>query len=259
MALLSPPTMTGGKMRDAHGKSVLVVMPVFRRFALTKIILKNYAEWTIPNALRDHGVRVGVAVIGDDANIPEAQAYGFHTKISPNVLGAKYNDGHQMAVELGYDFSLQANSDQVHHSQLFRDIAESPNDAMIRTTWMTFVHGSGKTSLAFQNPEWAMKAYPTDLLRTVPRPCEEHIMEKCDRSTHLGVGERHPDAPEHTVNSYGPTQSIQFESGFQITAWRHWLRAASATGQGPFTVPWSSIAQGYGADLMVAMKEFYSL
>lgn len=238
-------------------KSVLIVIPVFRRFKLTKIMLEHLANSTLPMT-EQLGAKVGVAVIGDDDNMQVAEQHNFHCKYSPNILGAKYNDGHQMAVELGYDFSLQANSDQVHSPQLLKAITESPNDAMIRTTWLTFVHGCGKVSLQFQNPEWAMKAYPTDLLRTVPRPCEEHIMEKCDRSTHLGVGERHPDAPTHTID-LDPLQSVQFESAFQITAWRHWLRAASATGRVPRAVPWDPLRQSYGDELVFDMKESYGL
>lgn len=238
-------------------KSVLAVIPVFRRFELTKILLEHYVHYTLPMSER-LGVRVGVAVIGDDDNMRVAEQLNFHCKYSPNVLGAKYNDGHQLAVDLGYDFSLQANSDQVHHPELFRSIASSPNDALIRTTWMTFVHGTGKSSLSFPNAVWAMKAYPTDLLRTVPRPCAEDIMEMCDTSTHMGVAERHPDAPTHTVDE-GLLQSIQFESGFQITPWRKNVRVAMTTGRGALPVPWGAIGQSYGEDLVREMKEFYQV
>lgn len=84
-------------------------------------------------------------------------------------------------------------------------------------------------------------------------------MEMCDTSTHNGVAERHPDVPTHTVDSYGPLQSIQFESNFQITPWRKNVRVAMTTGRGPLAVPWGAIGAAYGEALVREMKEFYAL
>lgn len=229
---------------------------MYRRFSLTKIMFAHLAGTV--TAARELGVDVQPIVIGDDDNLQVAEDLNFHTITAPNALGSKYNDGHEAAVNLGCDYSLQANSDQIFIPELFAKIAQCPNGAMIRTTAITLVHGSGKRAISYRNPVWAMKAYPTDLLRTVPRPCDEHIMSMCDSSTHLGVAERHPDAPTVTVDS-GMFQTVQFESGFQVTDWRNWVRIAAVVGITEMPVPWVELEIVHGKSIVQTMKEFYGV
>lgn len=235
-------------------RHIALVTPVFRRFALTEIMLKHRKQTFIE--LEKLGVVGTCVVIGDDDNLITADGLGFPTIQSPNLLGAKYNDGHQWAVENHFDISFQVNSDQVFHPELLRRIAESPLDSLIRTVWSSFVHGSGKKSLIFQNPVWSMKAYPTDLLRKAPRPCSEDIMSMCDTSTHNGVVKVNPNAPTHTVE-LGPLESIQFESGFQITGWLNWVKLARYVGTQEVPVPWDEITRMHGHTLTDSMRRFY--
>lgn len=235
---------------------MMLVTPVFRRYALTEIMLVH--RRAAFNAAAALGVECGCVVIGDEENVAAATSLGFDGILAPNVLGSKYNDGHEFALNTGWDISLQCNSDQVFHPDLLVALSEAPLDKLIRTIWMTFVHGTGTRCLSFQNPVWALKAYPTELLKSNPRPCEESIMRMCDTSTHNGVVSANPGLDTHTIE-VGPLECIQFESSFQITPWKKNLHVAMMTGERERPVPWKVIADMYGENLERDMRRFYGM
>lgn len=236
---------------------ILLVTPVFRRFGLTRIMLEH-RRLTFDGMPDD--VECGCVVVGDDdENLAVADSLGFATIQAENVLGSKYNDGHQYAVDNGWDISLQCNSDQVFTPGLLTALAKSPRDKFIRTTWLTFIHAGGKKCLSFRNlGAWALTAYSTEMLKEVPRPCDEGAMRMCDTLTHLGVLRKFPGAAMHTVET-GPLEAVQFESGFQLTPWKKNLHCAMLDGQLEKPVPWMDLGQVYGKDLMVTMQQFYGI
>lgn len=235
-------------------RSILLVTPVWRRFELTRIMLTHRVKTFLEaEAL---GVRCGCVVIGDDENLATAVSLGFHAIEAPNVLGSKYNDGHELAVTAGWDFSFQVNSDQVFDPRLLAAIVQSPHDMLIETQWLTAVHRGGGKAISYKNPIWAMKAYPTHLLKNVPRPCDELAMSMCDTSVHNGVAAANPDAGTHIVE-IGPLETVQFESGNQMTPWKRHLYAGMMSSTLECPVPWEGLAEIHGEDLVLEMREFY--
>lgn len=237
-------------------KKVLLVTPVYERFALTEILLRHRLE-TFSQA-DVMGVQCDCIVIGDDANCTLAEDLGFFAIEAPNVLGRKYNDGHEFAVTEGYDFSFHCNSDQVFDSVLLKAIADSPDDQMVKTHWMMAVHESGRKCISYRNRRWAMQAFPVPLLANNPRPCRETATSMCDTEAHQGVAKANPTATEHFVD-VGPGETIQFESDMQMHPWDlHKYR-----GQGEMAeldaVPWNAIDQVYGENLVNEMQGFYGL
>lgn len=204
------------------------------------------------------GVEVQCVCIGDFENIELARSLGFIGIEAPNLLGSKYNDGHEYAVEFGYDFSFHVNSDQVFDPRLLHAIDQAPKDKLIQTRWMTAVHPLGNRAISYRNPLWAMKAYPTDLLARNPRPCEESIMRMCDTSTHDGVLRANPGV-ETLWLEVGPLETIQFESGFQVTPWKRHLMVAGLEKRGEIPVMWDEIRELHGPELVDTMRQFYGL
>lgn len=131
-----------GTLVEAAMKSIMLVTPVFRRFELTRIMLEHRVE-TFKSA-QALGVSCGCVVVGDAPNLAVAEGLGFDVIEAPNLLGSKYNDGHQFSVENGWGISFQVNSDQVFDPHLLLELSRSPDDKLIQTEWLTAVHGTGK-------------------------------------------------------------------------------------------------------------------
>lgn len=235
-------------------KRVILVTPVFRRFEMTRLMLEQRVRTF--EAARRLGVECGCVVIGDDANLAVAEKLGFHVIEAPNRLGSKYNDGHEFAVNDGWDFSFQVNSDQVFDPELLVALSGCPDDQLIRTVWLSAAYRDGRKFISYRNPLWAMKAYPTKLLESVPRPCQEDAMSMCDSLVHAGVIHAHPSLETHTV-VVGPLETIQFESGQQLTPWKRHLYAGMLDSTFETSVPWPAIADIHGGDFVAKMKEFY--
>lgn len=236
--------------------SVLLVTPVFRRFHLTRLMLEHRVR-TFEEAT-NLGVECQCVCIGDLDNVELARSLGFVGIEAPNLLGAKYNDGHEHAVDYGYDFSLHCNSDQVFDPELLALIDTAPTDTLLQTRWLTAVHDTGRKAISYRNPLWSMKVYPRALLERNPRPCGEGLMSMCDSSTHDGVLAANPGVGT-TWLEVGPLETIQFESGFQITPWKRNLMVAGLTKTGETPVPWDRIGQLHGPKLVQDMRRFYGL
>lgn len=237
-------------------KTVSLCTPVWGRYHLTEILLKRWVE--IFAEARELGVECHAVIIGDDANLLIARDLGFATITAPNWLGSKYNDGHEYAVREGFDFSFQVNSDQVFDPRLLKAIADSPEDCMIQTRWLTSVHRDGRRAIATHNPLWAMTAYPTKLLRNNPRPCDESIDRMCDTGVRRGVEEANPGAGIHEIE-IDPLETIQFESATQMTSWGRHLKVALLNGTMDFPTPWGEITKLHGEQLVREMRHFYNL
>lgn len=237
-------------------KSLLLVTPVFRRFDLTRMMLLKRVD-TFAEA-KAHGVTVGCVAVGDEENLGVAAECGFEVLEAPNVLGRKYNDGHQFAVENGWDISFQTNSDQVFDPRLLVAIANSPSDSLIQTHWLTAVHPLGRKALTYRNPLWSMKAYPRQLLEKNPRPCDDSLMRMCDTSVHDGVVAANGDLPVYSIET-GPLETIQFESGFQVTPWKRNITVAWYTGTREHPVPWEGISLIHGEVFTSAVQEYYGV
>ena len=237
-------------------KTVLLVCPVWGRFILTEILFR---EWTrIFREAYELGVECQAVVVGDDKNLDLARELGFATVKAPNVLGSKYNDGHQHGVSEGFDFTFQVNSDQVHDPRLLAAIAESPDDKMIQTRWLTSVHRDGRKAITTYNPLWAMTAYPTKLLRNNPRPCDETIDRMCDTGVRMGVEAANPGVEVHEIE-IDPLETIQFESPVQLTSWGRHVLVALSNGTAEYSTSWEAIQGLHGQHLVKEVMSFYNL
>jgi hypothetical protein len=238
-------------------KDIMLVCPVYRRFTLTRLMLEHRVK-TFNAAAHQYGVDCQCVCIGDPQNLQVAEALGFDALEAPYVLGRKYSDGHSHAYNQGWRISFQVNSDQVFTPELLAAIAQSPDDQLIETSWLTAVHGSGRKAISYKNYAWAMKACPTSLLANNPRPCDDTIMSMCDTSTHLGVIGSNPPLKIHEVET-GPLETIQFESGFQVTPWSRNVKVGAMGGYKEGEVPWFDIANIHGDVFTMKMRDFYGL
>lgn len=238
-------------------KKLLCVTPVFKRLEMTRLMLDQRVKTF--EAAEKLGIQCQCICVGDPENVALARSLGFIGIEQENVLGAKYNTGHEWAVNHGYDVSFHCNSDQVFSPQLLVQLAHSPQDKLIHTTWLCAVHSSGKKSITFSDREyWTMTAYPVQLLKKAPRPCQESIMRLCDTSTHDGVVKANPGAEVHKIE-VDPLETIQFESGFQVTPWKNNLLRGLADGTREVAVPWAEIGQLHGKEFLAKMKDFYKV
>lgn len=234
--------------------SVLLVTPAYRRYDLTALMLEQRRA-TFAEA-RKLGVECECVVIADDANLDIARGLGFATVEAPNVLGRKYNDGHEYAVREGFDFSFHVNSDQVFDPRLLGLLADAPRRRLLATHWMTAVSRSGRRAITYQNPVWAMRIYPVEALRNAPRPCAEDIGRMCDTSTHEGVAAANPGMAMAFVEA-GPLETIQFESRIQLTPWSRHQKLALMDGTWQGAVPWDAIAEIHGQTFVRRVQQFY--
>jgi hypothetical protein len=237
-------------------KTISLCVPVWGRYILTEILFREWIR--IFREARELGVECQAVVIGDDRNLILARELGFATIVAPNVLGSKYNDGHEWALAEGFDFTFQVNSDQVFDPRLLAAIADSPDDQMIQTRWLTSVHRDGHRAIATYNPLWAMTAYPTKLLQANPRPCDESIDRLCDTGVRMGIEEANPGVGVHEIE-IDPLETIQFESPIQLTPWGRHLKVALMNGTMDFPTPWEAIRELHGAHLVKEVMAFYNL
>lgn len=237
-------------------KRLSLCCPVWGRFILTEIMLREWPR--IFQEARDLGVECQAVLIGDDRNLDLGRELGYATIVAPNMLGSKYNDGHEWALAEGFDFSFQVNSDQVFDPRLLAAIAESPDDKMIQTRWLTSVHRDGRKAITTHNPLWAMTAYPTALLRNNPRPCDETLDRMCDTGVRMGVEVANPGVGVHEID-IDPLETIQFESPTQLTSWGRHVLVALSNGTTEFPVPWDAIRELHGEHLVKEVMSFYNL
>lgn len=237
-------------------KSILLVTPAWERPELTRIMLEQRLRLT--EAVRPLGVRCETVVIADDENLDIAEDLGHKTVGALNVLGAKFNDGYEYAVEHNYDWAFHVNSDQAFDPALIAAIAKAPTDRIVTMSHLSAVNATGERFIAYRNPVRAMQAFPLKLLRRNPRPCAEHIMSGCDRSTYEGVARANHGAKEQRVR-VGPLETIQFESEVQMTGWERHVGIARNSGAREWKVPWDLLAQTYGPELIEDMQSFYEV
>jgi hypothetical protein len=237
-------------------KTLSLCTPVWGRAILTEILFRERVR-TFEQA-RELGVECQCVVIGEGSDLELARSFGFPTIEAPNVLGRKYNDGHEWAVREGFDFSFQVNSDQTFDPRLLAAIAESPTDSFIQTRWLTSIHRDGEKAIATWNPLWAMRAYPLELLRRAPRPCNETLDRMCDSGVYEGVLRANPDAPTHEVVLH-PMETIQFESPTQLTSWGRHVKVGLMTGTAETRVPWEGITLQHGEAFTREIKDFYGV
>jgi hypothetical protein len=147
---------------------LLVVTPAFGRFELTRACLAQRVR-TI-EGLAKLGVEAECVVVADDENLDTARALGFSTIESPNVLSARFNDGHEHAVARGFDWSLALGSDQVIDPAVLAVLPVIPPETVLATRWLTAVRADGAACLQFRHPIYLMKVYPRALLARCPRP-----------------------------------------------------------------------------------------
>lgn len=233
-------------------------MPVWGRRELTAILLRHLrVTFGAVEAVECQCVVIG----SDDDTLALAESLGFVALRAPNVLGSKYNDGHEWAFRNGYDVSFQVNSDQCFDPRLLERIAAAGTTGrLIQTRWLTAIHRDGRRAITTWNPIWSMKAYPTSLLAANPRPCPEHLDRMCDTGTHDGVVLANPDLdPEQDVEEIvlHPLETVQFESPTQLTPWSRHVMVALTTQRLEIKPPWDLIAEVHGKNLVKELREFY--
>lgn len=240
-------------------EKLLFVTPVYRRPEITKICLEQRAN--VIEALKEFGLEAQCAVIGDEQNLAVARDLGMVAIPAPNVLGRKFNDGHQYAVENGYDWSMPIGSDQFIDPRVLADLAGRDKRVVQATQWYIMVHSDGDRCLQFKHKKWAGKIFPRILLKPNPRPCDENIMRQCDTSTHNGVARANRQRLQIRVDflEHGPFEYVNFSSGVtQVSDWDRFVSFAHKSGVEESLVPWEGIENVYGAELVGRVKEYYT-
>lgn len=238
--------------QEARTTRILLVTPVHGRFPLTEAALqyrRQIADW-----LGDVGVELGCAVIGDDANLEVAERLGFTPIEAPNLLGRKFNDGHEHAVANGYDWSIPLGSDQFIDPRLLTALCNAPSHRFVASRHLSVVTADRKKILDYVMPKrgWALKMYSRSLLESDPRPCIEGVMRRCDTLTHKGVSRANRRVPQsHHWIGVGRLENVQFQTkGEQVTDWETLLaRLTDAR-----AVPWRALEAIYGTKTIRALR-----
>lgn len=166
-------TAVAFETKPRHRPSVWLVTPAFGRYDLAAVV---YAQWA--RLAQQHTIDLQVVVVSDDDNRDLAAAHGFHVVEQNNeLLGRRYNDGFQYALEHGADFAADIGTKNLLHPTLLATIPWKPEVTYsshlyslataqkIRTFWCDNVFGRGPMFL------------PRSLLEQWPRPVDEDAHE----------------------------------------------------------------------------------
>lgn len=255
-------------------RRLLLVIPAFGRYELTRIVLRELA-W-VRDGLRPHGLDVQAAVIADDENLVEAQARGFLAIDHPNEwLGAKFNAGYQHALQEGYDYVHATGSDTFVDPRVFLQLAHGLPlaDEVLCGHYLTVfappeqLQASKRRQEVAQRPRradlWLTSVfgnavYPVGLLAKLQgRPCEDERRRGCDTSTRQAILDAHLEL-RLVYQDLHQLERVNFGSGVtQVTDFRRLTKSAGLRALNT-TTPWQGLADVYPSDLVDQVRDYYA-
>ena len=209
------------------------------------------------NELAANGIKADCVVIADDENLDIAKQYGFHTVERDNeFLGRRFNDGHELAGKLGFDFSTPVGSDMFLDSELFFRL----EDKFTITNYYAIVRKDGG-NIATMFVDWGiLQIIPTRMMKSMDyRPCAEDIKRGCDTSARNRIKNRTPGKILEPVRKKAHQfECISFQSKQQITSYQGLINTYQAhTFEGDPGEVLEPLRKWYSETLMDAIQLYY--
>lgn len=127
-------------------KKILILLPIWKREAITKICLDNLKELQ-----KDFNIEV-LCVVSEQWAKVEAFKRGFkHVEVSNECLGTKMNRGVEKALEYEWDYFMNLGSDDIITKDLFKCYEPYFKDglSMFGSTRLTFIDSQAKEAKTF--------------------------------------------------------------------------------------------------------------
>ncbi len=165
-------------------KSLLFIMPAYKRYALSTITFKQRA-W-LCEQLSSPNFHAEVLVLADDDNLDIAEDNGFIIKeVDNSSLGKRFNDGHEWAADQGFDYVSPVGSDMFIAPSVYANL----NGSFIATTQYTAIKKTGKRRADMLIPWGVLQIIPVSMMKDVDyRPCDDTLRTGCDTSTRINIG-----------------------------------------------------------------------
>lgn len=239
---------------------LILVMPAWRRFDVTRLVLAQRAH--LRGVLAERGVEAVSLIVADDDNIDIAREMGCETLERPNEpLGAKWNDGLEHACrELDADFVTVVGSDDWVHPDLFDRLPAEVAPHPVPTDENPVVICDGDAPEAVTGRELALVDLPTGRLRrcvsrgrwgVIPwvfpvsalepsgcRPVKDGASKGLDGSLAAGLGV----SPSWVFHDPNPVARVDFKSGTNLNSFD---LIAGAIGVGETLEPWDLLGGYY--------------
>jgi hypothetical protein len=235
-------------------RTLCFVVPAYRRFALTRVCLRQLARTC--EALAEHDIEATAVVIADDENLDVAELLGFATVRRENrPLGRKFNDGIELACRyLGAEYVTCIGTDNWVVPELVAQLPE-PWTIMAHRL-VTLVHESGRkmVPLRVSYPGGdGVRTYPRDLLEPLGfRPADEDRSRAIDTSIRDRLRLR-----EYAYFDLHPLQIVGFQSADeQLNGYRE-LRAAFGCGE-ELRDPFERLAEHYPQEAVEEVREVFA-
>ncbi|HYT45055.1 MAG TPA: hypothetical protein VEP90_22195 [Methylomirabilota bacterium] len=230
-------------------------MPAFKRYALSEI---TFAQRKLMcDELAGKGIKADCVVIADDENLDIAKMYGFHIVERDNeFLGRRFNDGHELAGKLGFDYSTPVGSDMFVDHELFVGL----DDQFTITNYYAIVRKDGG-NIATMFVDWGiLQIIPTRMMKSMDyRPCAEDLKRGCDTSARNRIKNRTENKilipARKEAHAY---ECISFQSKQQITSYQGLVNTYKAhTFEGEATEVIAPLRKWYPELLLDKMVEYY--
>lgn len=233
------------------GKSLLFVIPAWRRVELSSICFEQQADCL--QQLRAQGIDAHALVIADDDNLEAAERAGLETVRARNRLGEKLNRGYLHAAKQGFDYVAALGSDSWISPDRF---ALLPGEGTILCTRnYTCVSGNGEHQGWFRidyDAGVGTRIFPTGLLaRCAYKPVEPARMQGCDTATLNSICRS--VSPALVYTDFHPYEIVGFQSDTQITPYSRMVERFETEWQKPF----QGLTEHYPRRLVNKIKAYY--
>ncbi len=232
-------------------RTLCFVVPAHGRLEIAQVCFRQLRRTC--DALLERDILADAVVIADDENLELAQACGFATVERENTgLGAKINDGYQLAAEHGAEFFVPCGSDDWVHQDW---IALPRNDVTVVTHWSTVVNEDctklAKLSIRFGD---GVRVYTRQTLQKVGfRPAPEDRQRAMDAATDNATA---GGATKH-FHDTNPLHIVDFKSSANLNDYHgcqiHYGR------QNESDDVWGQLAALYPAEAISEMQAVHGL
>jgi hypothetical protein len=241
---------------------IAFVMPVFGRRELTKLCL-DQLRWTC-DGLAGQGIEATAIVVGHEEELLEhARERVFWTVHQENdPLARKFNDGIELAAQMGAEYVIPCGSDNWVHWRWISDVAQGRGlpaaDEVVCHRQCAIVHESGN-ELAFLEISYdggdGIRIFPVELFKPLAyRPAVDHRNRAIDTSIVERLRRFAGWTPKYRYEDIGFWSVIGWQSyDLQLNPYSGLVRQF-----GKYTDPdpWSWMEIHYPVDAVASMRDF---
>lgn len=240
-------------------QTLVFVVPVYRRFALTRICLEQLSRTC--DELVVAGMSATAVVVGDDANLDVAEELAFDVVRQGNSpLGRKFNDGFEHAARCaGADFVVPIGSDNWIDSRLI--VGHLPDEGTIRAHRLCAIVDDRGERLARLRISYeggdGVRIFPTSLLEPLGfRPAMESRSRAIDTSMREQLRRRTGKRPTFVYHDEHPLQIVDFKSPREQL--NRYSELVDAFGDGPESRrPFEELSRYFPPESIAAVRTLY--